>query len=80
LRGAFLLSLMVSFSFQWSYNAHMLTTRIAEHILEKEDPALLERIVNLLKQKTDESNLERDYIFVESSLFADDMKGHGWAF
>ena len=77
-------SALVSSTSAWWGDGHMLVARIAQSILEKQNPASLkstEAILSVLK-KSDPSwtTAEGNHPFVECSSFADDIKYKGGSY
>ena len=72
-----ILFLNLPLSAGWLATGHMLTTLIAQMDLEMCNPYAIEKsekLISLLSPFT----LEQDYPFVESSEWADDIKGQNW--
>lgn len=67
----------------WSGPAHLLTSRIAEEILKKENPQVIENIKIILaslKESDPDIVVEGDHPFTECTTFADNIKYHGGMF
>jgi hypothetical protein len=68
----------------WWDRGHLLTARVAQLILEKEDPNTLQQSLNILQtlKETDPqwTESEKDHAFVECATFADEIKYKGGSY
>lgn len=71
--------LLLSVVSAWWDHGHLLTARIAENILEKEDPETYNSVLQILsKLKETDPNWtvnEKDHPFTECATYADFIKG-----
>ena len=61
----------------WHPTGHFVVARIAEILIEKENPALMPKIKKLLHD-LGRFTKEKDHAFVECSCFPDDIKYLDW--
>jgi len=76
-----ILAIFVSATNAWWGTGHLLVARIAETLLEKNDPdtfkAVLEMLTELKKTHPAWTENEDKHPFTECATYADDLKGHG---
>ena len=78
------LSLLANSASAWWANGHLFTARIAQKMLEKQDPATFKKVNDILaplKESDPKDTANEDqYPFVECAVFADNIKRSGGSF